>query len=284
VAQIHLTAASGETLTYPLRAGQETAEGVYDLNAQHSQARVGHRWQKTEGETVVEGNDYVTQLSWGEPREIARIEVEALPFGSSGTGRLHVRGVSLIDKRDGSNVPTILSNDGHFRQVHSGDVKVYEALDALPRAYVVHQTRVIADDEAALATMVDPTFDPARTAILAGGRALDESQANTDASSVTVLSYEPEEVVLQVSLSAPGTVVLSDSWYPGWTVTVDGRPATAERANLAFRAVHVPQGTHTVRWTYRPTSYLAGRGISLAVLLAIAAAFPGLSVRRRRDP
>jgi hypothetical protein len=199
-------------------------------------------------------------------------------------GLVHVRGVSLVDARDGSNVPTILSNEGHFFQVHSGDVKVYEVLDALPRVYAVHQTRVIADDEAALAAMLDPAFDPARTAILAGGPELDADSERVGPSTVTVLSYEPEEVVLQVELQAPGVVVLSDSWYPGWAVTVDDQPATAERANLAFRAVHAPQGAHTVRWRYRPQSYLAGRAISIVALLALAAAFLGLAIGRRRTP
>ena len=41
---------------------------------------------------------------------------------------------------------------------------------------------------------------------------------------------------------------------------MDGQPAVMERANLAFRAVYVPQGTHTVRWTYRPASYRVGHG------------------------
>jgi hypothetical protein len=267
VAEVRLTTAAGKTLTYLLRAGHETAEGVYDDRVRHAQARVGRRWQRNEGEVTVEGSDYVGQLSWTEPRQVARIEIKALPFG----GRLHVRGISLIDVRDGSNVPLILSNEGRFRQVHSGDVKVYEALDVLPRAYVVHRTRVIADDEAAIAAMVAPAFDPARTAILAGGREIDASQSGSAASSVSVLSYEPEEIVLRASLPAPGYVVLSDSWYPGWRVTVDGETATIERANLAFRAVHVPEGTHTVRWTYRPRSYLAGMGISATAMLAVVA-------------
>jgi hypothetical protein len=206
------------------------------------------------------------------PRTVTEIEIEALPFGASGSGQFHVKGVSLIDERDGSNVPTILSTEGRFQQVHSGDVKVYKALDALPRAYAVHQVRVIADDRTAVAAMRDPAFDPARTAILDSGREVNASLPRGATSSVTVLSYEPEEVVLEASLPAPGYVVLSDSYYPGWRATVDGEPVAIERANLAFRAVYVSEGAHTLRWVYRPTSYRAGLGISVATLLALATA------------
>jgi hypothetical protein len=291
VAEVRLATAEGETLTYLLHAGLETAEGLYGERVRHRQARVGHRWQRQEGGTAVEGNDYVARLNWTAPRTVTQIEIEALPFGPSRAGRLHVKGVSLIDERDGSNVPIILSAEGRFRQVHSGDVKVYKALDALPRAYAVHHTRVIAGDEVAIAAMRDPAFDPARTAILAGGQEIgtsptegDAPQAKAAAQPVTILSYEPEEVLLRASLSVPGYVVLSDSYYPGWRATVDGEPVVIERANLAFRAVHVPAGTHTVRWVYRPTSYRAGLGISAAALLALATAFSIVAIRRAVKP
>jgi hypothetical protein len=284
VAEVRLATAEGETLTYLLHAGLETAEGLYGERVRHRQARVGHLWQRQEGGTAVEGSDYVARLNWKAPRTVTQIEIEALPFGSSTTGRLHVKGVSLIDERDGSNVPTILSTEGRFRQVHSGDVKVYKALDVLPRAYAVHHTRLIAGDQAAIAAMRDPAFDPARTAILASGQEIDAPPTWGDAPSVTVLSYEPEEVLLRASLSAPGYVVLSDSYYPGWRATVDGEPSVIERANLAFRAVHVPAGTHTVRWVYRPTSYRAGLGISAAALLALATAFSIVAIRRAVKP
>jgi hypothetical protein len=281
VAQIRLTTRNGATMTLVLHAGLETSEGFYDERVQHRQARVGRQWQSSEGGTPLQGSDYVAALSWAEPREVTRIAVEALPFGPEGTGRIHVRGLSLFDARDGSNVPLLLSNEGRFRQVHSGDVKIYKALDVLPRAYAVHRTRVIADDEAALQAMAEPTFDPARTAILAGGREIDDPQPDPAESAVTVLTYEPEEIVLRTSLSAPGYVVVSDSWYPGWEVAVDGQPAAMERANLAFRAVYVSQGTHTVRWAYRPESYLAGLGLSAAALLAVAVALLALRGQRR---
>ncbi|NIO00141.1 MAG: YfhO family protein, partial [Anaerolineae bacterium] len=76
------------------------------------------------------------------------------------------------------------------------------------------------------------------------------------ASQVTVTAYKPEEVILRTSLQAPGYVVLSDSWYPGWKATVDGEPTSIERANVAFRAVYVPEGDHIVHLIYRPLSYV----------------------------
>jgi hypothetical protein len=281
VAEVRLTTTGGKTLVYPLRAGLETAEGVHNSSMQHAQARIGRRWQHTEKESSQEGFDYVARLDWEDPSEVSRIEIVALPFGPQGAGQLHIRGVSLLDRRDGSNVPVLLSTRGQFNQVHSGDVKVYEALDVLPRAYAVHHTRVIDDDTAALAAMADPAFDPARTAILAAGHELGDPQSDRSISPVTVLSYEPEEIILQASLPEPGYVVLSDSWYPGWKATVDGQEATTERANLSFRAVHVPQGTHTVRWTYQSKSFLYGAGISAITLLAIVAACLALFFRRR---
>jgi hypothetical protein len=261
VAEIRLTTSEGEVKTFLLRAGQDSAEGLYVEGVRHSQARVGHHWRD-----LPEGNDYVTQVHWEKAAQIERIEVTALPFG----GRIHIRGLALIDTRDGSNVPLLLSTDGSYRQVHSGDVKVYEVMDALPRAYVVHHTQIL-DDEQALAAMRDPAFDPAGTAILASGQEIHEAAPGE--AEVRFTQYEPEEVTIQASLQTPGYLILSDSWYPGWQATLDGQPAPIERADLAFRGVYVSAGTHTVQFRYVPKSYFAGTGVSLLTLLGIIAAW-----------
>jgi hypothetical protein len=250
VAEVRLATEGGETYTFVLLASPPQV-GDSDTSYPVSPHQVGDSFYS------------VTRLRWGTPAQIARVEIAALPFG----GRVRVRGLTLIDERDGSNVPLLLSTRGRFGQVHSGDVKIYEVLDALPRAYVVHRTRVIDDDQAALAAMADPAFDPAQMAILASGQEIDA--APRAAPQVTVTAYAPEVIALRASLQAPGYLVLSDAWYPGWKATVDGKPAAIERANVHFRAVYLGAGTHTVRFTYRPASYFAGLGISLATLVGL---------------
>jgi len=78
---------------------------------------------------------------------------------------------------------------------------------------------------------------------------------------------------VDVETDVDAHLVLADTWYAGWSATVDGRPATVLRANLAFRAVPVPAGRHRVEMRYRPASALAGLAISAvtAVVLALAA-------------
>ena len=52
---------------------------------------------------------------------------------------------------------------------------------------------------------------------------------------VEVLRYEPQRVELRAKLDRPGLVILADTFYPGWRLTVDGRPAPILRANLLMR-------------------------------------------------
>ena len=270
VAEVRLTTETGEALAFTLQAGRDTAQGRYGAEVAHSQAPTGHAWP---GEA--EGSDYITRLEWEDPVQVTRVEVAARDLD----GQIHIRGLALVDARDGSSVPLILSTEGRFRQVHSGDVKVYEVLDALPRAYIVHQTRVL-DDQAAMAALAEPSFDPAQTATLAAGRALDESPPSV-AAVATVTRYDPEAITIEASTSAPGYLVLSDAWYPGWKATVDGEPAAIERANVHFRALYLAPGKHTVRLVYRPASFYVGVGISAVCVVGLAAVWVGGTGSRR---
>jgi hypothetical protein len=67
-----------------------------------------------------------------------------------------------------------------------------------------------------------------------------------------IVSYANTEVVISANGEDGGWVVLHDVWHPWWRVSIDGVPAELLRANVIFRAVHVPPGEHTVRFSFHP--------------------------------
>jgi len=267
VAEVIATDEGGREHRWTLRAGVDTAEGQGP--AAHRPGRAVHAWRDNP-----EGQDYLVVLPLDEVGVLTSLRVRTL-LGAA--GEFHLRGVSLLNTPTKTSESLILSTAGHFRLAHSGDVKIYENLDYLPRAYLVHKTRVEPDDEKALSALEEAAFDPGREAILGGGRAI--SWPGVGADQVVMRRYAPEEVVLETSSKEPGYLVLADSWYPGWEATVDGQPARVERANMLFRAVYLPAGEHTVRMWYQPRTWAWGWKISALVALALGVAALG---RRRR--
>jgi hypothetical protein len=254
VAQVTITDTRGSAVTATLRAGLDTAEALYDLQpVRHRQARVGHRWRDNEL-----GSDYVSVLDLEQSLQPVAISVSSLLPG----GRFHLRGLTLIDRDTQTN--RTLSVDPAYTLVHSGDVKIYENLAKLPPAFVVHQARVVPDDQAALDILRSPDFDPAREVILSDGVPL---VSKAGESNVDLIAYDAEQIQLAVTLDAPGYLVLTDTYYPGWTAKVDGRAATILRADLYFRAIALEAGDHEVTFRFRPASVRIGLGVSLAATL-----------------
>jgi hypothetical protein len=215
--------------------------------------------------------DYVTLLPLTAPGRVTDIAVEAtLP-----AGQFVLKGVSLIHQPTRTSRSVILSTEGAYRQVHSGDVKIYENLAVLPRAFVVHQAEVVADEDQAVAALSRPDFDPGQRLVRYQQGAEPLGVAQTGAASpddrVELVSYAPERVEVAVELAAPGWLVLMDTDYPGWQVSVDSQPAEIVTANLAFRAVAVPAGAHTGVFEFQPRSVRWGgwvSGVTLLVMLA----------------
>jgi hypothetical protein len=153
---------------------------------------------------------------------------------------------------------------------------------ALPRAYVVDGVRPAASEAEASRAIVAPDFDPGREVVLEGAEVSRPSSGNLVAASIE--TYEPERVLIRTNGSADGVLVLTDTWAPGWTATVDGREVPVRPANLLFRGVPVPAGSHVVEFAYRTPGFRTG-AIAAALALPILLAAPLLlrGIRGRTD-
>lgn len=83
-----------------------------------------------------------------------------------------------------------------------------------------------------------------------------------------------ERIEIQVLANQSLILTASESWYPGWSVTIDNKYENLVRANYAILGVIVPQGRHNVVFCYKqPWYYLAGKFISLLSLILLSLVF-----------
>ena len=145
-----------------------------------------------------------------------------------------------------------------------------------PRAFVVHQLHIVADEDAAVAAMTAPAFNQRTTAVkeATAGEAVGTAhrgEVNSD-DRVKVTTYTAEKVTLSAQLESPGWLILTDTYYPGWQATVNGQPTEIIPVNILFRGIELPAGDNEIIFEFKPDSVRNGALISSIALVALVAA------------
>lgn len=161
-----------------------------------------------------------------------------------------------------------------YRLAYDDEVKVYENMDALPRAFVVGEALAAADRAEALDRLQE--VEPAETVVLEGIAASElPARASPGLREARISQRGNRELFVDVNLDDRGWLVLTDSYFDGWKaylrpfgvegegVDASGQSIEQElpvyRADGIFRAVYLPRaGQWTVRFVYSPRSVLLG--------------------------
>ncbi|MBU2534295.1 MAG: YfhO family protein, partial [Alphaproteobacteria bacterium] len=130
------------------------------------------------------------------------------------------------------------------------EARIYENPDALPRVLFATLAQR-ADFTAILKTGRWPVSDFRSTVLFEDAAA---PEAARRPGMIAIKAYRNTSVTLEVDSPDGGWAVLNDVWHPWWQGEVDGRPVPVLKANVLFRAIHVPPGRHTVRFIFRPLS------------------------------
>ncbi len=173
-----------------------------------------------------------------------------------------------------------------YREVYvDSAVRIYENLDALPRAYTLpyhdltqEQCGAAPDDFATIVTSPEFQADPRRVVIegFSGGKGCDlvyewpgpEHEADPVYANIT--NYSAIEVIIQPEVAEESWLVLADSYYPGWKAFVrpqgagedEEKEVAIHRVNGNFRGVRLEPGAWTVRFRYSPPTFQVGAFLS----------------------
>ena len=114
---------------------------------------------------------------------------------------------------------------------------------------------------------------------------LGEAMAADSTATAVLTSYEPNQLKYTVSSQKGGIVVFSEIYYPGWTATIDGKPAELGRANYVLRALRVDGGQHEVVLSFFPKSIGTTETVAYVALVVLLLFIVGgivLTLRRKK--
>ncbi len=165
--------------------------------------------------------------------------------------------------------------------------RVYR-VDDTARVRMVPDAVHVADEAEAEARLTSGAFEPSLQVLLSTDAAVTWPQSASRTvgtpGRASITSEANTEVVVEAESVEGGYVVLADTFYPGWSATVDGAAAPIYRANISVRAVPVPPGKHIVRFAFASQNVRLGMVLSL-VSVTLLLSWLGLAVYagRRRE-
>ncbi|MEJ2151396.1 MAG: hypothetical protein P8Y29_00250 [Gemmatimonadota bacterium] len=155
-----------------------------------------------------------------------------------------------------------------FDLVHQDEGRhVYARQAASPRTWVVHDAVPIDDVADARARLLDPSFDPLRSAILTAEEERPAlGQGGAGSSIAKWVTRDTDRLVIDAQLAADGLLVMSEIYHPYWRATIDGEPTPVLQTDIALRAVAVPAGRHRIEMRFNDPFVTYGRWGSLGGL------------------
>ncbi|HSV94394.1 MAG TPA: YfhO family protein [Spirochaetia bacterium] len=103
---------------------------------------------------------------------------------------------------------------------------------------------------------------------------------NSKTGEVKITSYLANTVKISYFDGAGKTLLLADSWYPGWKAFENKKEVAIEKCEGIFRCIKLTDHTGEVVFDYQPESFWLGIKISLVCLIATLAALIGLRKKK----
>ena len=227
--------------------------------------------------------EFIASLNSGKLTESAR-SVVSLPYDGKYTAKaINLLGIKYIAHKisDGNNSWTFpVWKYPDLKLIYRDSAyQIFENPDAFPRAFLVDKYSVETNPQKILDAMFAGNFNLRNEVVLSenpGIKPVNNFQGNAE-----ILQYTPDRVIIKTQGNANSLLFLSDTYYPGWNVYIDGKQSKIYLADYTFRAVALPKGNHTVEFIYEPLSFKIGILLSgIGVLLGIGIGF--LLKRKKR--
>jgi hypothetical protein len=274
-------------------AGRDTSEWAFDFpeihpSMKHKKAKVFLSFPVVRDKKQGQGHRYVAVLPFAKELEIKRLEFQWV--GPQAV--ISIQKISLFDEKEGTSYPLSmvmgdLTEKGRWRHVEDiGEVRVYENLRVMPRAWVVPEVVNLKKEEVLKIIQTSQLsdgrlFDPYKIALVEepfNFKAIEWDEKAT----AKLVRLSNNRIEIQTNSRSLSFLVLSDVYYPGWKAFVNGVETNLFRTNYTLRGILLPEGSHIVHFVFKPKSFYYGAGISAGSFFLLLLLVIGFQSKCRR--
>ncbi|MEK7450631.1 MAG: YfhO family protein [Patescibacteria group bacterium] len=190
---------------------------------------------------------------------------------------LGIKYVLYFDDRNSNNSGVNKFPENLFKSIwQNGNWHGLEHTQVFPRAFLANDIIIQNNPQKILDLIFNPDINLLATIILEErprelnpGETINLSKPSSD-SSISIISYKPQEIIINTKNNIPQMLFLSDNYYPGWKAYVDNKETKIYRADYTFRSIYLPKGNHKITFIYKPLSFQIGLTISsISIMLLL---------------
>lgn len=177
--------------------------------------------------------------------------------------RVEIEGWKIVDQG-------VIPEEFMLRNTKSKQIPylILENEKALPRAYLVGKTKPLNQNEQSQRIVKTIEKVQPRNEVFLQQDDLPKGKRQTY-KAAEIVQATPNKLLIKAELDAPGFLILSDIYYPGWTARVNESLIPILPANFSLRAIPLPAGKHDVHLAFMPPGFKIGRIISIMTLAII---------------
>lgn len=138
-----------------------------------------------------------------------------------------------------------------LKKVYENEVTVYETPAAMRRVSIFHAYQMGKGDTTDLDLLYDENFHYQSILILYEKPEFPPTlNVSGEPETVEIVEHDVNRQVYRARLATPGLLFVSENYFPGWKVKVDGVEKKLLKADHTFRAVSLDAGDHEVEFYF----------------------------------
>lgn len=169
------------------------------------------------------------------------------------------------------NVQYVLTFDnieksGFTKILEEGDTKLYKNENAMPRAFFANQVEKVQTKNEELENILISTNS--NMTAYSSQFSFPKIENNGE---IKIKNYQDQSFDLETLTDKTLPLIISNIYYPGWKVYIDGQKTAIYKVDFLFQSIIVPSGSHHITVKFQPDSfynslYFCAFGIMLATI------------------